>query len=324
MLQNKLRALFHPENYHGWGKHKSYFEGWYFKLISKDEQHAIAIIPGIAMDSNGNKQSFIQLLDGKKLTAAYFKFKAEDFVASTKVFDVSIAQNQFSTSRITLAIPELKGSIHFINQVPWPSSWYSPGIMGPFAFVPFMECYHGVLSMDHTLEGSLEINGEHVDFTGGRGYMEKDWGHSFPSAYIWMQSNHFSQSGVSIKASVANIPWLSSSFVGFIAGLYFNGQLIQFTTYNKSRLLRSFVDDQDVEILLSNRKYQLELKIKRDDATELASPIQGFMDGRISESMTSHIHVKLTDRKKNEVIFEDEGRNLALEVAGNIPEILIN
>jgi hypothetical protein len=154
--------------------------------------------------------------------------------------------------------------------------------------------------------------------------MEKDWGHSFPSAYIWMQSNHFSPKGVSLKASVAKIPWLSSSFVGFIAGLYFNGQLIQFTTYNKSRLLRSLVDDQNVEILLRNRKYQLELKIKRDDATELASPIQGFMDGRISESMTSHIHVKLTDRKKNVVIFEDDGRNLALEVAGNIPEILIN
>jgi len=323
MLQHKVRALFNPENYHGWGKERSYFEGWYFKLISKDEKHAIAIIPGIAMDSAGNKQAFIQFLDGKKLSAEYFKFKAEDFSASTKVFEVSIAKNYFSSSRISLEIPQLKGSIKFINQVPWPSNWYSPGIMGPFAFVPFMECYHGVLSMDHSLEGSLEINGERIDFSGGRGYMEKDWGHSFPSAYIWMQSNHFSKSGVSIKASVAKIPWLSSSFVGFIAGLYFDGQLIQFTTYNRSQLLRSLVDEHHVEVILTNQKYRLELNIERDDATELASPIQGFMDGRISESMTSSIHVKLIRRKDEVVLFDDKGRNLALEVAGNIPEILI-
>lgn len=324
MLQNKVRALFNPENYHGWGKEKSYFEGWYYKLISKDEQHAIAIIPGIAMDSKGKKQAFIQLLDGKKLSAEYFKFKAEDFVASTKVFEVSIAQNHFSSSRISLEIPELKGSIRFNNPVPWPSSWYSPGIMGPFAFVPFMECYHGVLSMNHSIEGKLEIAGEKIDFSGGRGYIEKDWGHSFPSAYIWMQSNHFTKTGVSIKASVAKIPWLTSSFVGFIAGLYFDGQLIQFTTYNNSHLKRSHVSDKEVEVILSNRKYLLELQIIRDDATELASPIQGFMDGRISESMTSSIHVKLINRKDGNVLFEDEGRNLALEVAGNISEILIN
>ncbi|MEZ4893124.1 MAG: tocopherol cyclase family protein [Saprospiraceae bacterium] len=37
----------------------------------------------------------------------------------------------------------------------------------------------------------LTINGEELDFTGGKGYMEKDWGRSFPSAYFWMQTNHF-------------------------------------------------------------------------------------------------------------------------------------
>ena len=32
----------------------------------------------------------------------------------------------------------------------WPVKVTSPGAMGPYAFVPFMECYHGVVSMDHT------------------------------------------------------------------------------------------------------------------------------------------------------------------------------
>jgi hypothetical protein len=51
--------------------------------------------------------------------------------------------------------------------------------MGPYAFVPFMECYHGILSMDHKINGQLIIHDEIIDFTGGKGYMEKDWGQSF-------------------------------------------------------------------------------------------------------------------------------------------------
>ena len=65
MISNKIYAIWHPECYHGWGKSKRFFEGWYYKIVSKDQNNAFAIIPGIAMDENGNKQSFIQVLDGK-------------------------------------------------------------------------------------------------------------------------------------------------------------------------------------------------------------------------------------------------------------------
>ncbi len=72
-----------------------------------------------------------------------------------------------------------KGEVEFSNQVPWRKKWYSPGIMGPFSFMPFMECYRGILSMDHSIKGSLTIDGEEIDFHNGRGYMEKDWGARF-------------------------------------------------------------------------------------------------------------------------------------------------
>jgi hypothetical protein len=66
MLFNQLHTLWHPACYHGWGRSKRFFEGWYYKLVSVNEAHAFAIIPGIAMDENGQKQAFIQVLDGKK------------------------------------------------------------------------------------------------------------------------------------------------------------------------------------------------------------------------------------------------------------------
>ena len=319
----KLQSLFHPEQFQGWGKTKRYFEGWYYKVVNADETKAFAFIPGIAMDENGNKQAFIQVLDGNKQTAEYHKFESNFFKPSAGKFEIEIQNNFFTEDSVQLNLPNVQGKLNFSSLVPWPNSWYSPGIMGPFTFVPFMECYHGILSLDHTIEGELTINGELIDFTNGRGYMEKDWGHSFPSAYFWMQTNHFSTSGISLKASVANIPWLGSSFVGCIAGLWFNNHLYQFTTYNGSKLIKSFADNERVELVMENAKFRLEIIAHREKATKLASPISGFMDGRIEESMTSNIDIILFDKKKNITLLNDTGRNAGLEVAGEIKELFI-
>jgi len=319
----KIQALFNPEQYHGWGKTKRYFEGWYYKIIDASENKAFAFIPGIAMDENGDQQAFVQVLDGKNLSAEYHKFEAAKFIPTAGKFEVTVDQNFFSQKKIKLDLPSVKGELEFKNQVPWSSSWYSPGIMGPFSFVPFMQCYHGILSMDHSIEGKLTFENETVDFTNGRGYMEKDWGRSFPSGYIWMQSNHFSKSGISMKASVAKIPWMGTSFVGFIAGVWLENKLIEFTTYNFTKLRKSFADQDKVELVMENRKHKLEIYAKRQAATELASPISGFMDGRIEESMTAILEVKLTDKKNGKVLLQDSGRNAGLEVAGKIEDILV-
>jgi len=323
MLFNKVHAFFNPEQFQGWGKTKNYFEGWYFKVVNAEATKAFAFIPGIAMDAAGNKHSFIQVLDGKKQTAGYHRFAADDFYSLPKNFRVSIQNNSFTESAIQLMLPGLTGELQFTGNIPWPKPWYSPGIMGPYAFVPFMECYHGIVSMDHRVDGMIIVNGEPVDFTNGRGYIEKDWGRSFPSAYFWMQSNHFSLPGISLKCSVAKIPWVRSSFVGFIAGIWLHNRLIKFTTYNQSKLVTSFADEKKVKIVLENKQYRLEILAHRDAATELASPVRGFMEGRIEESMTSAIDVLLTDNKTKEILLNDTGKNAGLEVAGRIEEIFV-
>lgn len=323
VIKNKLQALFNAEQYHGWGKTRRYFEGWYYKVINAKEDKAYAFIPGIAMDENGVQQAFIQVLDGKKLTAAYHKFEARDFIPQPGQFKVAIGNNLFERTKIQLDLPAIKGTLSFQHQRPWSSTWYSPNIMGPFSFVPFMQCYHGILSMDHRIEGTLTIEGETVDFTGGRGYMEKDWGRSFPSGYIWMQTNHFSEPGISLKSSVAKIPWMGTSFIGFIAGVWLHDRLIEFTTYNFTKLRRSYADEQKVELVMENAKHRLSILAHRTAATSLASPIGGFMDGRIEESMTAKVEVQLFDKKNKKMLLEDVGRNAGLEVAGKVEDIMV-
>lgn len=324
MLFKKWNAFFNPEQYQGWGKSKNYFEGWYFKILNNDCDQALAIIPGISMDSDGKKNAFIQILDGKLHRSVFYTFEWSAFKATPGIFEIQIEENVFSETKIQLNLPILKGALNFVNLVGWPKPWYSPGIMGPYAFVPFMECYHGIVSMDHEISGQLSYLSNAIDFNNGRGYIEKDWGHSFPSSYVWMQSNHFSKPGISFKASVANIPWIRNSFVGFIAGLWYENQLIRFTTYNNTRLRKCNITLDFVEIQLENRNYLLKLFAHRSQATQLASPIKGIMDGRIEESMSSKIEVELYSKKEQKFLFHDTGFHAAMEVAGTIEELLTN
>ena len=324
LIAQKIRGIWNPELYHGWGKEKRFFEGWYYKIVSKDEKNAFAFIPGVAMDENGNKQVFIQILDGKKSTSEYFKFPFESFKASPKKHTIKIDKNRFTTHSVDLDLPNIKVSLKFENVTPWSSSLFSPGIMGPFSFVPFMECYHGILSMDHLITGELLIKGKKVVFTSGRGYTEKDWGHSFPIGYVWMQSNHFSESKISFKCSVAKIPFKIFSFNGFIAGLWIKNKLIEFTTYNLSKVKKCKINDKQVKIEIKKPKHILKVLVHRSKTATLAAPIQGFMDAKIDESMTSKIEIKLIERKTNTVIFEDVGKNAGCEVAGKYDVLIKN
>ena len=64
-----------------------------------------------------------------------------------------------------------------------------------YAWVPFMECYHSVVSMTHAVVGSVRFGAgpeaETFNINAGRGYIEKDWGRDFPETYVWMQGNSF-------------------------------------------------------------------------------------------------------------------------------------
>lgn len=321
----RINNLLHPERFQGWGRQRGYFEGWYFKLIAPEAAASLAIIPGVAMDLEGKQHAFIQVLDGRRKTSTYHRFPIENFLAVADRFEVAIGDNHFSAEGITLALQNLSGTLRFSGQVPWPKRLYSPGIMGPFTFVPYMECYHGIVSMDHRITGKLLVNGaDEMRFDGGRGYLEKDWGRSFPSGYIWMQSNHFEREGISFKCSVARIPWLNGSFTGFIAGLWLDGQLIRFTTYNRCALRLCYADLHVVRIMLEHPAFRLEVEAERDAPTALASPIQGLMDGRIEETMQARISIRLIHKASGQVRFEGQGIHGGLEVAGDVQQIMTN
>src|SRR5690606_10117844 len=140
----------------------------YYKLISANEAQRYAIIPGVFLSKSPELQhAFIQLLDGTLDTASYHAFPFTSFNAATTTFEVAIGPNHFSEERLTLQIDDdqgtIEGTLRFEGTNPWPVTLTSPGIMGWYGWLPFMECYHGVVSLNHTIQGSLKINGEDIN-----------------------------------------------------------------------------------------------------------------------------------------------------------------
>jgi hypothetical protein len=245
----------------------------------------------------------------------------EAFQLDRKNFNIQIGPSSFSLEGISLNIAhksmELSGKLDYSNPVRFPGSLLSPGIMGWYSYVPFMECYHGIVSANHNLFGKLTFNHQVVDFSGGKGYIEKDWGKSFPEAWIWMQCNHFTNRNASLFVSIAKIPWLGKYFMGFIAFLYLDGKYHQFSTYNQSRISRISFNGEELYVEMKHKSYSLKARVKKNSTGELKAPETGNMSRKIKESNDSVVEVTLLDSNKP-ALFQETGQRAGLEITEKI------
>ena len=318
-MLRRVRTTLNPAWYQGAGRQRPYFEGWYFKLVDAATQQRYAIIPGVF--KSADPHAFIQVLNGQTGAAHYHRFPPESFWAAADKFEVHIGGSRFGADGLTLAIdtPEqtVRGAVRLGDLQPWPVTLTAPGIMGWYAWVPTMECYHGVVSLDHVLYGGLEVDGAAVDFGGGRGYIEKDWGQSFPQAWVWLQSNHFEQTGVCLTGSVAIIPWRRTSFNGFIVGLWVDGRLYRFATYTGAEVAELAITDDAVQWVLRDKSYQLSILARRGAASQyglLKGPTTLEMGKRVEETLTATVEVELREAGGGRVVFAGNGRCAGLEV----------
>lgn len=303
-------------------KKKNYFEGWYFKMVANDGSSILSLIPGISLSSDGKEQhAFIQIINGITAETSYYSFPIEEFSFSKKEFAIRIADSYFSKDSIIIDVKDensiISGKITMFDQVEYTSDrLLNAGIMGWYRFVPFMECYHGVASLTHSLNGKLIVNNEVHDFTGGKGYIEKDWGSSMPSSWIWMQSNNFSDENSSFMLSIADIPWLKKSFTGFLGFFYHNNKIHHFATYRPTKLQLEIADSSELKIKIENKKNTFIINARSNNAGILKAPVKGTMDRRIPESINATIKITMMD-KKGAVIFMDSTNIAGLEMVGD-------
>ncbi|MCF0147663.1 MAG: hypothetical protein HUJ77_04610 [Clostridium sp.] len=294
------------KNKENYTKKKCYFEGWYFKHQSKEL--SISFIPGINIKRNGDKYAFIQIITENK--SYNIKYDYKDFSISKDKLTIKIKDNIFSLNGIIINIKNkdinIKGQLIYNN-----ITTIKGDIMGPFAHFPFMECFHGVLSLNHTVEGSLFINYEEFKFNEDKGYIEKDWGRSFPDKYLWVQSNYFNNNDLSIMVSIANIPFLGFKFIGCIAIVYYEGKEYRLATYNGVKI----ISYNEKEVIIRKGKYRLEIEIEELHPQKLLAPNSGEMIRTITENIACKARFKFY--KGNKLIFNLNSDKTSFEYISN-------
>ena len=325
-----MKEIFNPDLYHGIHKSKNFFEGWYYKIVDKKNNYKIAIIPGISYGNNDNEHHcFIQIGNGTDLKYNYLFYNIDDFKSSNKPFRICIHSNIFALDGINLSINKdnlnIKGNLVFKNIKKWPDSLLSPGSMGFYNYLKLMECYSQVCVLNGFIVGSLNINGENIDFTGGKVYIEKNWGKSFPESWLWIQSNSFKDRKTSITCSLGTIPFPIKSFTGFLIGLTIEDKFYSFTTMNHSKIyIQTFGDDVILTVNRKNLKLTLKTYTNPKDFLILKSPVKGAMVSTIKENLNGKVYMLLEDIKLNKIIFEDTGTSAGIEYGGNLLKSLIS
>jgi hypothetical protein len=314
--------VFRPWAFQGSFKRRNYFEGWYFKHVSADRKHVWSFIPGVSLNSK-NSHAFIQALNGRTGASYIFEYGVNAFSASSRELDIQLGTSGFNASGIKLDLQNreisIQGSMDYTDMETYPSSLRNPGIMGWYSFVPFMECKHGIVSMHHSLKGGIQMGQTYLDFDGGTGYIEKDWGSSFPESWVWLHCNTFNSSRSSFTFSVAKIPWLGSYFIGFISYLRYDGGFINFSTWSRARIEKLTYRDNLLQVQISNAKYVIDINAINNQTGQLKAPELGSMTRMIKETVDATIELKLKDHKDN-ILFQDRGTRAGMEIIEKILE----
>ncbi len=305
----------------GSGKRRSYFEGWYFKLVNPGGA-TLSFIPGMAIDRDGMGEAFVQvILDGE---TSYVRFDVDRFSADTRLLDVTVGDSRFRRDGLIVSLPGtlggVSGSVTFRGGRSLSVGPFHPGIMGWYRRVPFMECYHEVVSVRHELSGIVTVGNRTIDFTGGAGYIEKDWGSSMPRSWMWMQCNTFPGSDASLMISIARIPWLGRAFTGFL-GFFSQGDLqLQFGTYSRARVVTVEERSGGIACTIDTGAARLSCDARHAGTGDLKAPVSGTMARGIKESVAATLSVTVTDRSGT-TLFSGEGRSGGLEIVGSVAEL---
>lgn len=274
----------------------NYFCGWYFRCQS--EQQTLAIIPSF---HKIKEDSFcaIQIITDTEVFNVQFPYS--DYHKDAN--EITIADNRFSKDGIALEIRTAdvcaNGSILFSDLTP-----IRYDIMGPFKYVPFMQCRHSVFSMRHLVDGEIILNGTSFVFRNAIGYIEGDRGHSFPSKYVWTQCS-FSEG--SLMLSIADIPFGALRFTGVIGVVLLSGKEYQIATYLGAKAVKITRD----EIIVRQGSYTFIIKPQNFSGHPLQAPVSGAMTRTIHEHPSCKVYYRF--EKNGITLLELNASNAAFE-----------
>lgn len=328
-----------PSPFRRWSQHP--IECWHFKLVSADGSERYLVSPCLYKNSGSpvDSHASVRIVDGRNGYTTVHRYPPEELYRSTKEFYIRVGRNSFAEDFIELYIDtpgrRVQGELRLSEHVRWMDGYLRReprwgGLLGqnlPYNWF----CY----SLDHSVRGRLEVDGRLVDFSGGRGYLEKEWGTALPDASLLLQTNHFESAGAGLAVIVVRTSHAAGGY-GLAAGFTYRGTVYSFMRSPRSYVEYARLTDTQLQLhirgMASHRTpegmpgfaaHRLEINAYRTGANDRAplsaSPLRAF------GSLDATANVRLSGIEKGgheRLLFAESGRWAILEVAGS-PAVLL-
>jgi len=117
--------LYKPEVFQGNLRKKNYFEGWYFKQVTRDLSDTVSVIPGISIVKS-DPHAFIQVVNGSTGTSDYVRYPPDEFKWERRRLYVKVGSSVFTSGGVVLDIRGESASLTW-SDIPGgsclPESW---------------------------------------------------------------------------------------------------------------------------------------------------------------------------------------------------------
>ena len=231
-----------PNGIHNLGS-SAHFEGWYYRAFDPETNRSWVLIAAYWLDERYQGHGFLELVQ-----------HPEGIVHKQTLVGINIASIQAAHGDFDLRFGDMRLSANKVEGVMWTDNgqrvdidleisdcaqWGGPyeennrWTMGWSTEAPGIPIKWHIHHLKAEISGSITTPVDEWVLSKLPLHQEKNWGRSFPSSWIWMQSNHFEgRPDVAFAAAGGPIfPWLFSP-QGYMAGLRWRDRFFTWRTHD--------------------------------------------------------------------------------------------
>ncbi|AIE74217.1 MULTISPECIES: tocopherol cyclase family protein [unclassified Synechocystis] len=219
-----------------------------------------------------------------------------------------------------IALPDRHCRWHFTvePEITWGSPQCFPkATAGWLSFLPLFDPGWQILLAQGRGQGWLEWQGERYEFDQALVYAEKNWGHSFPSRWFWLQANHFpGHPGLSVTAAGGERIVLGHPEEVALIGVHFQGNFYEFGPGN-STITWQVARWGRWQLKASNDRYWVTLSGKTEGRGSLVhTPTAQGLQLNCRDTTRGYLHLQWGSVRHG-LIGQGETYTAGLEVGGN-------
>lgn len=282
-----------PSSLRGNFERSKFFEGWFQKVFSTQHNASFLFIYGYATRNSNDKFGFLQVLIPNQ-TPEIVYFPKDEVSCDVDHHIFRMGNNMFTTESIRVSTSDLGIDLKLLNTHPVRSFKNS---MGYTYYIPNLPCYHSVLNISQTVSGEIQHKGQCYVLDNEMGYLEKNWGASFPERYFWVHAVDPNDPGVSLLFSRAEIMWLGKTFIKHVGHLRFDGNQIDLRELKNFTFSNIINSPENQTIQIRSVSVQLDIAIKFGTNVLFQGPKGGELSRVIGHQTDAQIEVSLTWKK---------------------------